>query len=57
MNPYNKDEVSEDFYPGYEYQELFNLISETRGIPTIDEMNAIIEVVHKNHSRELKKSG
>ncbi len=37
-----------NYYPGKEYQRLFNAISDANGISTVDEMKYVIKVVHED---------
>ena len=48
----NAPEPPQNYYPGIQYQRLFNLISETKGIATLMELDEIITVVHQDFPAE-----
>lgn len=43
---------SEEYYPGIEYQELFNAIADTKGIAIESDMKDIIAIVHRCFPKE-----
>lgn len=47
-----ENKIPDDFYPGYEYQNLFNWLSDKNFIALQSEMQELIEIVHRDFPKE-----